>query len=136
MTVASSKRNAALKPLWQAFDHLRGTMDSSRLGIVALALLFVRASQEDRWTRLRSPYGFDVAALVWGLRDALGDELDSTAGILDGLPRAALVEMAEAIDSVAGGLGNVATFSFILEKFVVRDDATLTPDSVAPPSRA
>jgi type I restriction enzyme M protein len=133
MTVVSGKRNAALKPIWQAFDHLRGTMDSSRLGIVALALVFLRASQEDGSTRLRSPYGSDVAALMWGLRDALGHEIEITAGILDELPRAALTEMAEAIDSMAGGLGNVATFRLILEEFAMtaRNGVTLTPDSVA-----
>jgi type I restriction enzyme M protein len=135
MTVASGKRNAALKQVWQAFDHLRGSMDSSRFGIVALALVFVRASREDGWTRLRSAYGFDVTAILGGLRDALGREIEITAGILDELPRVALIEMTEAVDAVAGGLGNVATFRLILEEFATtsaaRDGVTVTPDSVA-----
>ena len=133
MTVVSGKRNAGLKPVWQAFDHLRGSMDSSRLGIVALALVFVRASQEDWRTCLRSAYGSDVATLMWALRDALGHEIEITTGILDELPHVALIEMAEAVDSAAAGLGNAATFRLLLEEFArtSRNDAALTPDSVA-----
>jgi type I restriction enzyme M protein len=132
-TVTNGKRNAALKPLWRAYERLRGTIDRSRFGVVALVLVFMRASQEDAWTRLRSPYGSDIAGLIWGLRNALGHEIDITAGILDEVPRAVLMEMAEAIDSVAGSLSNVAAFRFILEEFAMtaRDGLTLTPDSVA-----
>jgi type I restriction enzyme M protein len=133
MTVVSGKRDAALKPLWLAFDHLRGTMDSSRLVIAALTLVFTRASQKDAWTRLRSPDRSDATALIWGLGDALGREVEIAADIVDELPHAALSEMAEAIDFLAGRLGDVAAFRLILEEFATSagKGVALTPGSVA-----
>lgn len=135
MTVANSKRNVELGLLRSAFDRLRGTADFSKFGIMALTLVFIRASREDDWTNWRSSHRPDPDALLWDLQYELGSEIESTASALRDLPTITLAEMIDSIESIASRMGNAATFQLILEEFAAhgatQDGVVFTPDSIA-----
>jgi type I restriction enzyme M protein len=135
MTVAGSKRNVELDPLRRALDRLQDTADPSKFGIMAMTLVFMRASREDDWTNWRSSHRPDAAALLWDVRHELGPEIDTTASALRDLPGIALMEMIDSIDSIASSLGNAATFRLVLEEFAAhgksKGGVVFTPSSIA-----
>jgi type I restriction enzyme M protein len=123
-----------LRRFWPTLDHLRGTVDVSKVGILALALIFVRASREADWAAWRASGGLEVDVLLRNLPHEISGEVAVTLRTLGDLSAPPLAQMIDVLDSVARRLGNAATFQLLLEGLVAREGfrrrAIHTPESV------
>lgn len=136
VTVADSKSYVPeFGRLWRAFDRLRGTADAAPFGIAALALVFVRAFDEPGWTAARSSHATSASELLRNLPHEISAEIDPALRTLRDLPAPALAEMMDALEPMASGLGNAATFRLLLDELAAREGSGggtfHTPESVA-----
>jgi type I restriction enzyme M protein len=118
----------------RVIESVRGHLDSSEFGLVALTLVFLRATREVEWPRLLAASPREAAFML----DRLGREPELPAegdirAIRDLFPGTALTDTLKAIDRVASRFGNNDTFQLLLDEFASDAKATggvYTPKAV------
>jgi type I restriction enzyme M protein len=125
------KRDSRLGPLLRVFDGMRGYVDTSSFDVVAMALVFMRASRQDLWARLREVDPGDWASQMRLFEEALEPVLDNAASTLHEWPTVPLIQTVQAVDSLVRTLGHEDAFRLILEEFGSRKERLFTPAAVA-----
>jgi type I restriction enzyme M protein len=113
-----AKHGASDNSFFRILESMRGHVDASEFGLVALTLVFLRATREEEWASLLAAPPHEAVFIL----ERLGRELEpSVEGnirtICDLLPGAALMETLTAIDSVASQHGDSDTFQLLLDEF-------------------
>ena len=129
-----AKHEAPESPFFRVIESARGHVDASEFGLVALTLVFLRATREEEWASLLAAPPREAAFML----ERLGREPKLPIGgniraICDLLPGAALTETLTAIDSVASQLGDSETFQLLLDELASNAKVTggvYTPKAV------
>ena len=113
-----AKHDASDSSLFRSLESMRGHVDAPTFGLMALTLVFLRATREEEWASLLAAPPREAVFIL----ERLGRELEpSVEGnirtICDLLPGAALIETLTAIDSVASQHGDSETFQLLLDEF-------------------
>ena len=129
-----AKRDAPDSPFSRILEDIRGQLDASEFGSMALSLVFLRATQEDAWVSLLAASPHETGSILERLRRELEPPIArKIRTVCDLISEAALVDTLRAIDSVASQLGNSETFQLILDEFVSNGKAArdvYTPKAV------
>jgi type I restriction enzyme M protein len=136
MTLSGSRsRPAGFGKIWSAFDRFRATVDASTFAVMALMLVYVRAQDDGAWTAARSSPVPNATELLRNLPYEISYDTGTALRTLRDLPASTLADIIDAVESAAHELGNVATFSLLLDEFAEHEGSRggtfYTPKSVA-----
>ena len=129
-----AKHDASDGPFFRFFESIRGQVDASEFGLVALTLVFLRATQEDEWASLIAAPPHEAVSILERLGRELGPPIESNIRTVCGLlSETSLVEALKSINSAASQLGDSETFQLLLDEFTSGDKAAggvYTPKAV------
>ena len=136
MTLSDSRsRPAEFGKIWSAFDRFRATVDASTFAVMALILVSCVLRTTVAWTAARSSPAPNANELLRNLPYEISGDTGTALRTLRDLPASALADIIDAVESAAHELGNVATFSHLLNEFAEHEGSRggtfYTPKSVA-----
>lgn len=125
------RHGASGNSLLRILESARGRVDASAFGLVALTLVFLRATCEEEWARLLAAPADDAVFMLERLGREVEPSVESNVQVLcDMLPAVAVTEILTSIDSVASQHGDSETFQLLLDEFA---SYVLAPEDVFTP---